>query len=59
MRLQQWLFSPVLARGDVAATLKADAEKIQADTQTLREDQKREVRTLAHVMGLEKIAAQF
>jgi hypothetical protein len=26
---------------------------------SLREDQKREVRTLAHVMGLEKIAAQF
>ena len=26
---------------------------------SLREDQKREVRMLAHVMGLEKIAAQF
>src|SRR5437588_6098667 len=33
--------SPVLARGDVAATLKADADKIQADTQALREDQKK------------------
>jgi len=26
---------------------------------TMREDQKREVRTLAHLMGLDSIASQF
>jgi hypothetical protein len=40
-----------------------DVERVKAAAvpliMSLREDQKREVRTLAHVMGLEKIAAQF
>jgi hypothetical protein len=33
--------SPVVARGDAAATIKADAEKIDADTKTLRDDQQK------------------
>jgi hypothetical protein len=40
-----------------------DVERVKAAAvpliMSLREDQKREVRMLAHVMGLEKIAAQF
>jgi hypothetical protein len=40
-----------------------DVERVKAAAvpliMTLREDQKREVRVLAHVMGLEKLAAQF
>ena len=46
---------PTLAPDDVERLKQAAVPLIMS----LREDQKREVRTLAHVMGLEQIAAQF
>jgi hypothetical protein len=46
---------PTLAPDDVERLKQAAVPLIMS----LREDQKREVRMLAHVMGLEKIAAQF
>ena len=63
LRYIGWRHSRQRPTSQVPALDPDDVERVKAAAvpliMTLREDQKREVRMLAHVMGLEKIAAQF